>query len=375
MKEQEIQDLLIKYAEGKCTEEEIALIENAYLHENVSYTSDLTRDDISADLKEVFLLLPKSGRSIKLWRSIASAAAVFLVFAIGWWFLDTRDLGIQDHKSHHAINDISPGRNRATLALANGKMIPLSELKKGIIIDASKLNYSDGTVLSSSKVELGQVATIITPRGGTYMVILQDSTKVWLNAASTLKFPTSFAGLKKREIEINGEAYFEVAKDKAHPFIVVSRGQKVEVLGTHFNINNYNDEENVKTTLLEGSVRVSSGNGISNNSAEVKTMILKPGEQSIVESNVISIRNVDVRAAVAWKNGEFLFKENDFKQAMRVIARWYDVEVEYDPSAPKDFRLGGFISRSKNLSSVLSLIELTGKVHFKVEGRRILVTK
>lgn len=377
MKEQEIQDLLIKYSQGKCTEKEIALIEDAYLRENISYISDLTKDDISEDLKQVFLQLPAIKRNnVKLWRKVASVAAITLVFAAGWWLFKAQNSGLDKQQSQSIVNDISPGINKATLVLANGKIIPLSEVKKGIRIDENKLNYSDGTAVVSSGVDLKQLATITTPRGGTYMVVLQDGTKVLLNAASFIKFPTSFAGLKERKIEIDGEAYLEVARDRAHPFVVTSIGQRIEVLGTHFNINCYDDEQSVKTTLVEGSVKVWQmlKNG-KNTLNSLNTITLKPGQQSIIESNVISVRDVDVKAALAWKNGEFIFKENDFQQAMRSIARWYNVDVEYDPSAPKDFRLGGFISRSKNLSSVLDLIELTGKVHFKIQGRRVLVTK
>ncbi|WP_448634930.1 FecR family protein [Pedobacter panaciterrae] len=214
--------------------------------------------------------------------------------------------------------------------------------------------------------------TIETPNGGKYQVNLPDGTRVWLNAASLLRYPTKFSG-SKRVVELTGEGYFEVAKLPGKiPFIVKSEGQEVEVLGTHFNINSYEDEGPIKTTLLEGSVRVirskSSWNAPDNN------VLLRPGEQSELGEQKINVKEVNTESILAWKDGDFVFDGDDLKSIMRKVARWYDVEVIYKGEFD-DVKFGGLISRSKNISSVLGIMESTGKIHFVIEGNRITVLR
>jgi len=201
--------------------------------------------------------------------------------------------------------------------------------------------------------------------GGEYQVVLADGTKVWLNALSSIRFPTSFKG-SERKVEITGEAYFEVAKNARMPFRVIGGSQTVEVLGTHFNINAYPDESAVATTLLEGSVKVAMHDG--------QAKVLKPGEQALIfkENNSFRVKEVDAEDAVAWKNGYFQFNDDDLKTIMNQLSRWYNVEIVYQ-QANLDQKFGGTISRSKNLSQVLRILELTGNVRFRVEGRRITV--
>jgi len=208
------------------------------------------------------------------------------------------------------------------------------------------------------------INTVTTQRKEQYHLTLADGTNVWLNAASSIKYPTAFTG-NERRVEITGEAYFEVAHNKDKPFLVTTNGQTVEVLGTHFNINAYDDEIGVKTTLLEGSVKVNK-NG--------KTAMIKPGQQAIVLDNEqsIEIKEADTEQAIAWKNGFFDFKDANIQDIMRQLSRWYDVDVRYDGKIPtRDF--SGEMERSLNASQVLKLLTYSG-IHFRIEGKTIIVT-
>jgi len=316
----------------------------------------------------------------RLWPRIAVAAAAVVAITLGVWLYEIASSRSVSRSDEIVQNDIAPGRNTATLTLANGKTVTLSDAKTGVMINASKFTYSDGTVLDPSSRGTegsldhttsrdvssrrhdgkGNNIAVATPRGGTYQVVLPDGTEVWLNADSKISFPTQFAETKRR-VSLEGEAYFQVAKDKKHPFIVESKGQQVEVLGTHFNISSYADEGSVKTTLLEGSVNV---NGT----------ILRPNQQAILKGSALQIKTVDPSVAIAWKNGEFVFNEEPLQDIMRMVARWYDVEVVYE-NIDKNKPFGGSVSRFENISKVLEKLELTGSVHFKIEGRRVTVSK
>jgi transmembrane sensor len=267
---------------------------------------------------------------------------------------------------------VVPGGNKAYLTLADGRTISLTDAGNGQLAEQAGISIRktrDGQLvydIVEANEAIGNINTVTTPKGGQYQIVLPDGSKVWLNAASTLSFSTSFASRKNRLVELKGEAYFEVAKDKTKPFIVKSNEQKVEVLGTHFNINAYADEENTKTTLLEGSVKVS-GSGIFGND-----VLLKPNQQSVLAGNTIKVVPVDPETAVDWKNGNFSFNKEDLPTIMRKISRWYDVEIVFQGNyTGNDFT--GIVSRNKGVSEVLNLLELTGLVHFKTEGRRITV--
>jgi ferric-dicitrate binding protein FerR (iron transport regulator) len=206
--------------------------------------------------------------------------------------------------------------------------------------------------------------TISTPKGGQYQVTLSDGSKVWLNAASSLRFPATFSG-KERKVELTGEGYFEVAHNKKMPFHVTVNDLDVEVLGTHFNINAYADESAIKTTLLEGSVKVVKGN---------ETKIIEPGEQASVTTSEDEInvkQQVDLEQVVAWKNGIFQFERADIESVMRQISRWYDIDVDYHGRVSEHF--GGTISRDVNISDVLKMLEMTGGVNFKIDGKKVIV--
>nr|WP_121273638.1 FecR domain-containing protein [Pedobacter schmidteae] len=309
---------------------------------------------------------------LRYYKIAAIAAAVAVVF--GFWFY-TSPLRFGRKAEIVYQNDVVPGKNTATLTLANGKTIQLSDNQHGVTVGA-ELKYYDGTQVAADAGK-PQMLTAATPRGGTYEVTLPDGTHVWMNADSKLSFLSDFSGSERRVL-LKGEAYFEVAKSyrskgKADqtggeliPFVVATDKQEVTVLGTHFNVNSYVDEAATKTTLLEGSVRVAVAKNIST--------VLKPGDQAINSGN-IQVQKVDVEEAVAWKNGNIVFKDKTLEDIMRELARWYDVTVVYADDAPKYETFSGAVSRARNISAVLERMQTTGSVKFKIEGRTITVTK
>lgn len=346
-----------------------------YLYEGIESLIHLAEPDVTSTppVKKQGLYTLFSSRT-----KIAAAAAIILIASIGIWFYTSRhpDAG-KDLAATNYANDIAPGKNTATLTLANGKTINLSDSKAGIIIDAAKLTYNDGTDLGSrhpefSSASLNGKATMLsatTPLGGQYQITLPDGTHVWLNAASKISFPSQFSG-KNRKILLKGEAYFEVSKNKNKPFIVETDKQEITVLGTQFNVNAYTDEPVVKTTLIEGSVRI----GLSGQQSAQHSKVLMPGCEAINTGTNIEMYKVDTDLAVAWKNNQFIFESDDIRYIMRMIARWYNVEVEYQGEIPSN-KFGGAVSRFEHVSEVLRPLQATGKVKFKIEGRKIIVSK
>lgn len=313
-------------------------------------------------------------RSLKLLYRIAAAAAILVVLSTGIYIINTPSKSY-DSNDHLVKEDVKPGGNRALLTLADGTTIVIDDAtdgklaeQSGVIITKTKdgqLVYQFKDSNSSDKGISKQFNTISTPKGGQYQVNLPDGTKVWLNAATSIKFPVTFSDLKERRVELNGEAYFEVHKDKLKPFKVASDRQEVEVLGTHFNVNTYKNERNNKTTLLEGSVEL--------HSSVTADLKLKPGEQSVLNEKGVDVNKVNTEEVIAWKNGNFLFNDESLTSIMRQLERWYDVGVDY--STIPDTRYNGYISKNVNLSNVLNMLEITGNLKFKIEGKVIKVYK
>ena len=312
----------------------------------------------------------KLPRKVKLWPKWAAAASIaIIIFTGGYLYFYTSS---KNFRPNEIVNDIAPGKNGATLTLANGQKIFINDALAGNIATQSGVSISknaSGQIIyeiTDNGSNNSEYNTLSTTRGEQTQVRLPDGTLVFLNAESSLKYPTSFKILNKRQVSLTGEGYFEVAKDKAHPFIVKTSKQEVEVLGTHFNINTYSSESNVRTTLLEGSVKISSSNN---------SKILKPNEQAVLTGDGnIKISEADAAVAVAWKNNQFMFDSENIQTVMRMVERWYDVDVEYVGDIT-DEKFWGGVSRFDNVSKVLKSLESTGKVHFKIEGRKIYVSK
>ncbi|TAN13375.1 MAG: DUF4974 domain-containing protein [Chitinophagaceae bacterium] len=305
----------------------------------------------------------------------AAAAAILIILMTGgyFWYNTTKPVVKTTANVLQMKNDVAPGGNKATLTLANGKTIILDNAHSGQLANlgnskvmktgSGQLAYeAQNTKRGEQKVLAYNVLT--TPRGGQYELLLPDGSKVWLNAASSIRFPTAFTG-NNRKVEITGEAYFEIAQNATQPFIVESNGMNVTVLGTHFNVNAYSDNADMKVTLVEGRVKVASESGTGT--------ILNPMEQAEMnkEGQVRLVEKADVNEAVAWKEGIFQFDGDNMATIMKKISRWYDVEVTYKNGVPSG-HFTGIISRNTNLSEVLKMLELSG-VQFQVEGKNLVV--
>lgn len=316
--------------------------------------------------------------SKRVWFNIA--AAILIIVSFGTLiYVNKSDISVS--KTNVAIShnpNITPGKNSATLTLGNGQKIILSDALNGEIAKEAGVKIiktSDGAIIYSVKESdkaSNQYNTLRTAKGETYMIMLPDRSKVWLNAASSLKYPANFTALKVRKVELHGEAYFEVAKEQKRPFKVITENQEVEVLGTHFNISSYDDDLITKTTLLEGSVKVIPILGFASESNQFNNTLLLPGQQSVLSQRRFNVKEVNVEEAIAWKNGYFMFDHDDIKTIMKKISRWYNVEVEYQGEIPNT-QFIGTISRFQNIKQVLNKLELTKQIGFKIEGRRIIV--
>lgn len=307
-------------------------------------------------------------RKLQKQRAILAAAAVLFVIACSVFYLYKPRANQVVAASKNNIDSIKPGDNKAVLTLADGTIIELDSANNIALAQSqSNIRQMDIGILQvgGANHSNGGENILNTPKGGQYKIVLSDGTQVWLNAASSLHFPGSFS-TAERKVSLEGEAYFEVAKDAKHPFIVnVADGSEVKVLGTHFNVMSYPEENHTETTLLEGSVEVKK---------QGRLLKLQPGEQarSVGDEKQVLKRDVDLDAVVAWKNGVFSFDNADVKTVMTQLARWYDIEVVYKGKITSHFV--GTIPRSAGLSEVLQMLELTGTIHFTQEGKIITVS-
>ncbi|WP_426328675.1 FecR family protein [Pedobacter sp. R-06] len=373
MQKEEINELLQKKQAGNCTPEEINFLESWYAQWNKDLPLGLTEEELLEDLfiiKKMTSTLPAERKFSTLSQKLLIAASLLVMISVGLYFY----LHSQRTDYNLALHDIQPGSNKATVTLANGQKFDLKNLTSGVVVDKSGLEYNDGTDISEIGSMKGATQQLVlsTPKGGQYQITLSDGTRVWLNAASSLKFLSSFAGQKERRVELTGEAYFEVIHNAKQPFRVISTGQIAEDLGTSFNINCYTDEPLSKTTLVEGSMQIQS----LKNTQNVKTVVLKPSQQvSIDAEGTITSRLVNTAETLGWKNDNFIFDGENLNSSMLKIARWYNVDVVYEPglkvaSTPV---LDGLVSRKSKLSEVLKWIETVSGVRFKIEGRRVTV--
>ena len=375
MENLDVKSLIERYNNGTLSKQERAMLESWYIGEVRSNKDYQGLEENLAKLDQNFMHIigAEKKKGSKLWPRVAVAASFFAVLGLSLYFYSSKSPD-KVELANVDVADINPAGNRAYLTLGNGKRIALTDASNGTIAEQTNVQIvktADGQLVytitenklgSSSPLEYN---TIETPNGGRYEIALPDGTHVWMNAASSLKYPASFASLKERRVELHGEAYFQVAKDRQHPFIVKTAQQEVRVLGTHFNINSYVDEPEIKTTLLEGSVNISSLNG-------KNSEILKPGQQATVRGGDIKVGDADVDQAMSWKNGDFVFVGEDLKAVMRQVARWYDVEIEYQGNINSS-GVVSTISRTKKLSQLLKALQINQGIHFKVEGRRVLV--
>jgi ferric-dicitrate binding protein FerR (iron transport regulator) len=369
--------LVEKYLDGRASAEEIKTVENYYsqFSDDPDVTDSLNEDEINelkAGLRHKIndRIARDETRVIPIYRKkyFQVAASILLVALLSLFI--TRKLRQEPLKLQAQNHDLAPGGNKAVLTLADGSKVDLGSIKNGastiqpgahVIKESGQLAYQVAGA-NSGAIPVSY-NTLTTPRGGQYELTLADGTKVWLNAASSLKFPTAFTG-SERVVELTGEAYFEVVHNAKQPFKVKTAGQVIQDIGTQFDVNSYADEAAIATTLVEGSVKIFDAKGA--------TMI-KPGQQHLLKSDGGSLvkDDVDLDEVTAWKNGMFQFNNADIKTIMRQISRWYNVDVEYHGQVPSS-TYHGRISRNSNASAVLKILELSG-IDFTIEGRTIIV--
>jgi transmembrane sensor len=363
-------ELLHKYNAGECTPAEKAMVEAWYQQfelPGLAELSDTQLDEIMAMTPP----LPARGKYRRLIVGLAAAAAVAVVISVGVYLShkpSLKPVAALQHLQHDAL----PGNNKAILVLSNGQQIVLTDAQNGqlaqqgnVVVEKKtdgELNYKETAARDDE--DLTQLFnTVSTPRGGQHHVVLADGSNVWLNAASSIKYPVAF-GNKERQVSITGEAYFEITHQANQPFKVTCAGQTIEVLGTSFNVNAYADEPAVKTTLLQGAVRVTTNTG--------ETALLKPGQQAISHDG-LKVVTADTEAATDWKEGDFVFKNQTLPDIMRKISRWYNVDVNYGNYSNSSITFSGVVSRSRNLSAVLTMLASTTNLKFTVENNQITI--
>ncbi|GAB3349666.1 DUF4974 domain-containing protein [Arachidicoccus ginsenosidivorans] len=369
MEKEEIIQLLERISDGVASENEIRQYNdwcNEFQIDGVSNVDfEKIKASMLAEIENKIHPQPRAVRSI-VWPRIAVAASIICVLLLGGYLFN--------HQSKNQLvltkkSEVAPGGNKAVLTLADGKTIVLNSLANGSLGAQAGSNISkpeNGVlVYSAAKAEpkAVQYNTLRTPRGGKYKVVLSDGTIVWLNAASSITYPTAFNG-NTRTVSITGEAYFEVIHDQAKPFTVSVMGQTIEDLGTKFDINAYGDEPVVKTTLVHGSVRVTKGS---------HHVLLRPGQQAVVSNykDQITVQNVNTENEVAWVSGFMSLDNIAVKELMNRLSRWYNIDIVYSGNVPEN-KISGMISRKANLSDVLSVLEASG-IHTRLEGKKIIV--
>lgn len=323
---------------------------------------------------------------------IAAAASVLLLLTAAGWYMLSRSSKPDVTTAAVIKNDVAPGGNKALLTLADGSTIVLDNAANGVVAEEGnatvvklkngQLVYKTDKAQATGKASEVAYNTLSTPKGGEYKIVLPDGSEVWLNAESSITYPTAF-NAKERKVQVTGEAYFEVAKlvtakeGKRVPFLVDIKNKKtggnmgqVQVLGTHFNINAYDDEKVVKTTLLEGKVKFVKTTNVS--AKDTASAILSPGEQAVVRGDV-QVKKVDVNNVMAWKNGVFHFENADIRTVMRQLERWYDVEVVYKRDIEKDDPLFFEVKRNTNLSDVLKVLNLAGGAKFSIDDEKKII--
>ncbi len=386
--------LIHKYLSGEATEREKLQVEQWYesfdksalkfadgkeeiMDESTSRSLQAIREKITKlRLEEIQEVSSKVAKRNFRWRW-AAAAAVLILLAGGFYTLFFKAGSVQPKMATATAikKDFKPGGNNAVLTLANGKQIILDSVSTGTLSlqGNTKVIKLNNGLLAYNANQRSQITdqrsqieynTISTPRGGQYEVVLPDGTKVWLNAASSIRFPTSFTG-KERELQVTGEAYFEVAKNVDQPFRVFVKGMTVNVLGTQFNIMAYNDELGIKTTLVQGKVKVVTNNG--------QSEVLEPSEQAMINENgeMSIVKNANINEIVAWKNNLFWFDNDNVHEIIKQLSRWYDVDIQIKGDIPDLFT--GSIPRNIAFSKVFEVLQKTGSIHYEIKNDKTII--
>jgi transmembrane sensor len=373
MTEQQIHELLNKYEAGRCTPEEevllIQLIDNLAAQPMPGFTPEDQQQFLQQMDRRIAFATDLSmlrQRRMSAFKWIAAASVLIILSVAGYFYVN-----IKNNTSQLAIKantaDVAPGKTGATLVLENGKQIVLDNLQNGIISNegGAEVALQGGQLIYGNNIHIKTVTynTLQTPKGRQFQIQLPDGTKAWLNSSSSIKYPTVFQG-EKREVQLSGEVYLEVEKNVNQPFhVILENGRSIEVLGTRFNVNAYSNENEIKTTLLEGSIKLHDNN---------ESVIVRPGQQARIKNKEkIKLTEADNEEVLAWMNGYFQFNEADLQEVLRQLVRWYDVEVEYTGELPKASFVGQ-IPRTATLSQVLKVLSNSG-VNFTIENKTIII--
>ena len=388
MTQKELTELIDKYLSGQATPAEKRKIEQWYesfdqapiqneeevverIHASLEHNLQKTRQRLLRLQKQD---QPKPGKIGRSWMRVAAVGILFIALSTAFYVLlqhaPQKMLAVTAQNSERLYG---PATNHAILTLANGQTIVLDSNQNGVVSVQGKtkitktgnglLTYNTTAQSQAPQLDGQDYNSLHTPRGAKFQIVLADGSKVWLNAASTIRFPAAF-GAKSRDIQLTGEAYFEIAKDPNRPFHVLAKGLNVNVLGTRFNVMAYENENMIKTTLLEGAVKISKGNN---------SLSLGPGEAGWLtkEDHLQRVMLTDATREIAWKNNLFWFKDNNIETVMRQLSRWYDIDVVYNGPIPSG-HYSGIISRNTNLSQVLETLKLSG-IHFKIDNNQLTV--
>jgi len=380
MERKELQILLKKYSAGTCTREEFDLLIDWYLKQDQQFSHELTPEIIEQDLQTIYYALPHHHKTIRLWPRVAAAVILLLIFgSLFFKFHKSTDKQLAGLPQQERFrNDVLPNRNSALLTLSQGQVVKLDSNRNGLI--ASDGNFridkeSQASIIyrvfktGNNSLQDGPDAfnKISIPQGGgKFKVTLSDGSVVWLNAASSITYPISFSG-KERHVKLVGEAYFKIAHNSKAKFIVETPRGFIEDIGTEFNVMAYADEPAMRATLLKGAVKVIT---------KQESKVLKPGQQVSVSAAAKNIRldeHADTDAAIAWKNEEFQFNNDDLKSVLRQLQRWYNITI-YPYEVP-DTHFNGEISRGASLAQVLAMLEKTSNIRFAIEGKTLKVLK
>jgi ferric-dicitrate binding protein FerR (iron transport regulator) len=374
MNDNRLLSLISRYQDNACTKEELQELEQWFSQLD---TGNQSIQDAEAARFSAEMLLDfrkRLGRASvipfyrKPWFRIAAAASVILILSAAFlfsFFNKPSEEKLAKNTPPLLQEIASPKVSKATITLANGQIVLLDSINTGTLVKQGAVDVVKtvgGQIIYNGTATEAVYNTLFNPRGSKVVSLtLSDGTKAWLNSESSLRYPIAFVG-NERNVEITGEAYFEVAKDPEKKFVVSGNAVKTEVLGTHFNINTYTDESSVKVTLLEGSVKITKGRSVE---------MLKPGQQAQVSADINVVNGIDTDAVMAWKNGFFHFGNTSIQELMKQLSRWYDIEIVYKGNIPQR-EFGGEISREANLSQVLKILN-ESKVKCRIEGTKLIV--
>ncbi|OOG18857.1 hypothetical protein BWD42_02545 [Sphingobacterium sp. CZ-UAM] len=380
---QYILDILAKYEAGTITEEELQTLDDWYasFESNPDITNSLSSEERAVRKKQLqekifdqlgpeinpAAEIPKKHAFLHPRNRLWQVAASLILLCAASFYLFKKQPDKQSLSTAAQSSTIQPATDQAILTLGNGQKILLDESKNGELssdgnIHINKIKPGNLVYTADNKVSKVHVNTLSTPRGGRYQLTLADGTQVWLNAQSSITYPSAFRG-NSREVTISGEVYFEVAHNAAMPFRVKSENQTIEVLGTHFNVNTYQAKSRTKTTLLSGSIALSNA---------LQRIVLKPGQQGIVAGSSLSVKQVDPAEIIAWKEGYFDFTDADIGSVIDELGRWYNVDIHYQGAATKE-TFTGRIPRSWPFEKVLNLLKTFKSIQVEMQGRRLIV--